>query len=227
MAVINDPNVAANITKVGEVATGATGAAHITNKPIPTSVGHYTVGHRFAIVATQAADSRLFVIRNNHASNLIIPLRFRTKWINSAAHTAFIEDSLDAYKLTGFTVLDTTNTVTLTPSLKRTSMGATSAQIRGVTVAGAAAGMTGGTSTADSTPFAMHPRILNQAVEATTETTSRTADVMSLLDETSVSLHPFVLAQNEGIVLRNRVLLGAAAGSTVYVEFEYAEVTAY
>lgn len=226
MAVINDPNTAGNITRVGEVSTGATGAEHFTPKPIPSSIGHYRVTHRFVLVNTQAANSRLFEIRNTHATNLIIPTRLTIKWINSAAHTAFIEDSLDAFKVTTFTAVDTTNTVTLTPSLKRTSMAATTAAIRGVTVAGAAAGMTGGTLTKDAGPFFQLPRILNQTVEATTETVSRTADVGSAFDD-EFGAHPWVFVQNEGFIIENRVVLGAAAGSSVYIELAYAEVTAY
>lgn len=226
MAVINDPNTAANVTAVGEKATGATGAVHVTAKPIPSSVGHYRVNHRCVLVATQAANSRLFVIRNPHATNLIIPTRLVIKWVTASAHTAFLEDSLDVYKLTGFSVLDTTNTVTLTPSLKRTSMGATNAQLRGVTVAGAAAGMTGATSTKDGSSIGQLARILPQTVEATTETLARDTAVLDVFSDDFAS-HPFVLAQNEGIMVENRVVLGAAGGSSVYFDFSYAEVTAY
>jgi len=133
MAVINDPGVAANISRVGEVATGATGAMHFTPKPIPWSVGHYRVTHRFAILATQAAGSRLFEIRNSGA-NLIIPTRMIVKILSLSAHTAIIENSLDVYKGLGFTVVDTTNTVTPVALAKRTtgmSAAPGNAQIRG------------------------------------------------------------------------------------------------
>lgn len=226
MAVINDPTVAANITRVGEVATGATGALHMTMRPIPASVGHYRTNHRCALVNTQAGNSRLYEIRNTHASNLLITTRLLTKWMSSSAHTAFIEDSLDVYKVTSFSVVDTTNTVTPTTSLKRASMSATSAAIRGVTVAGAAAGMTGGTLTKDGNSIGQHPKILAQAVEATTETTPRTPDVMDHFDDVN-GTHPFVFIQNEGLIIENRVLLGAAAGSSVYIDHSFAEVTAY
>lgn len=226
MATINDPNSASNIQRVGEVATGSTGASHFTPRPIPSSIGHYRVTHRCVLVATQAANSRIFELRNPHASNLIIPTRLLIKWLNQSAHTAIIEDSLDAYKVTGFSVLDTTNTVTLTPSLKRTSMSATNAQFRGVTATGVAAGMTGGTLTKDPGPFFQLPRILNQAVMATSETQPRIADVGDALDD-DFGAHPWVLAQNEGIIIENRALLGAAAGSSVYIDCAYAEVAFY
>ena len=227
MAVINDPTVATNVSRVGEVATGATGAAHFTQKPIPWSIGHYRVTHRFAIVATQAAGSRLFEIRNG--GNLIIPTRMIVKLLTLSAHTAIIENSLDVYKGLGFSIVDTTNTVTPVALAKRTTgmTGAPgNAQIRGVTVAGAAAGMTGGTITALANPIAQLPYVAPQAVMAVTETTPRYSDKLDVFDDVN-GTHPFVLEANEGIVLANRVLLGAAAGASVYVDFSWAEVTAF
>src|SRR5258706_70302 len=52
MAVINDPTTSTNIGRVGEVATGATGAIHMVGKPIPSSVGHYRTNHRCVLAAT-------------------------------------------------------------------------------------------------------------------------------------------------------------------------------
>lgn len=226
MATINDPNNASHIARVGELASNASGAMHIVNKPIPTSIGHYRVNHRCAMVNVQAANSRLFELRNTSASNLIIPTRLVIKWINLNAHTAQIEDSIDVFKVTGFTAVDTTNTVTPVPSLKRTAMGATTAAIRGVTIAGAAAGMTGGTLVKDASSIGQLPRILNQTVMATTETSPRIADVLDVFDDVN-GTHPFVFALNEGFIIENRVVLGAAAGSSVYIDLSYAETTAF
>lgn len=225
MAVINDPTTAANVARVGETTTGATGAQHVVPKPLPASIGHYRVNHRGVLVNTQAANSRLFEIRNS-GTNLLVMTRLLIKWVTASAHTAFIEDSLDVFKVTGFTVLDTTNTVTLTPSLKRTSMSATNAQVRGNTIAGAAAGMTGGTLTKDGSSIGQLARILPQTVEPTTETTARDTAVLDVFDDVN-GTHPFVLAQNEGIIVENRVVLGAAAGSSYYIDASFAEVTAY
>ena len=228
MATINDPNVSANIQKVGETATGATGGSHVVVKPIPASVGHYRVTHRFSLVAAQAAGSRLFEVRNGGAG-LLIPTRLILKILTLSAHTAIIENSLDVYKGLGFTVVDTTNTVTPVALARRTT-GMTAApgnaQIRGVTIAGAAAGMTGGTITALANPVAQHPYIAPQAVMAITETTPRFSDRLEVFDDT-LGTHPFALEANEGIVIANRVLLGAAAGASVYVDFSWAEVAAY
>ena len=214
---------------VADVAEASAKALHTTNKPIPYgSLGHYRVNHRCVLVNTQAANSRLFEVRNTHATNLIIPTRLIIKWFSSSAHTALIEDSLDVFKVTGFTAVDTTNTVTPTASVKRASMSAApgSAAIRGVTVAGAAAGMTGGTLTKDGGSFAQFPLVLAQTVMATTDTLSRWFPQLDVFDDVN-GTHPFVFTQNEGFIIENRVLLGAAAGSSVYIDFSWAETTAF
>lgn len=228
MSTINDPTVATNLQRIGETAAGATGAAHFTRKPIPASIGHYRVTHRFAIVANQAASSRLFEIRNT-GPNLLIPTRLYIKVVTQSAHTAIIENSFDVYKATGFTVVDTTNVVTPIANVARTT-GMTAppgnAQIRGVTIAGAAAGMTGGTVVALFNAIAQLPYIAPLAAMAVGETTPRFPAVLDAFDD-SGGVHPFALEANEGIVIANRVLLGAAAGASVYVDLSWAEVTAF
>lgn len=228
MAVINDPNIAANISRVGEVAAGVGGSTaglHVFNRPIPSSIGHCRVNHRCAIVATQAANSRLFELRNTHATNIIIPTRLNIQWIQTGAHTAAIEDSLDVFKVTGFTAVDTTNTVTPVASMKRASMTAApgGAAIRGVTIAGAAAGMTGGTLVKDGGSIGQLPQWMLAALPTGGTVFPMTRE---MLDDVN-GCHPLALAQNEGFIIENRVLLGAAAGSSVYIDFCWAEVAAF
>lgn len=212
--------------QVQEVAEAAAKAAHVTVKPVPSSIGHYRVNHRCALIAAQAANSRLFEIRNSHASNLIVITRLIMKWMQTAAHTAAIEDSIDVFKVTSFTVIDNTNVVTPTASSKRATMTAApgnAAVIRGVTVAGAAAGMTGGTMTKDGGSIGQLPKWLLLA-----QPTAGPIDpnIFDNFDDVN-GTHPLALIQNEGIIIENRVLLGAAAGSSVYIDLSYAEVTAY
>jgi len=146
------------------------------------------------------------------------------KWIQTAAHTAAIEDSLDVFKVTGFSVVDGTGSpVTPTTSLKRASMTATSAALRGNAIAGLAAGMTGGTMVKDGNSVGQLPKWMLAAVPTAGEVN---ADVMDVLDDVN-GTHPFVFIQNEGLEVENRVLLGAAAGSDVYIDFSFAEVVAY
>src|SRR5262249_4473471 len=124
-------------------------ALNTHGKPIEYgALGHYRSTHRCALVNSQAANSRVWEIRNT-GTNLIIPTRMTVQWLATGNHTATIENSLDLYKLTGFSAVDTTNTVTPTASVIRATMAAApgGAAIRGLTVAGNSSGMTGGTLT--------------------------------------------------------------------------------
>lgn len=210
-----------------EVDDSSTRALRAVLKPYGYgALGHYRVTHRVVWVASQAANSRLFEIRNAHASNLIVPTRLQIKAMQTANHTAAIEDSFDAFKCTSFSVVDTTNTTTPTPSVKRTSMGAfnsTNTNIRALTATGVAAGMTGGTLTKDSTPMGQLPLWLVATMPTAANTYPNALD----MTEGDFGSHPFVFAQNEGLIVENRVALGAAAGGVVYIDLSWAEVTAF
>lgn len=218
--------LAEDVVEAGHRAYNAGASLHVRQTPLPYgSLGHYRVNHRCVIANTQAANSRLFEIRNTHATNLIVPTRLIIKWLQTGAHTAAIEDSLDIFKVTGFSAVDTVNTVTPTPSVKRASMSGApgGAAIRGVTVAGAAAGMTGGTLTKDGGSIGQLPQWLLAALP-----TAGTLGVQlnDLFDDVN-GTHPFVFAQNEGFIVENRVVLGAAAASSVYIDFSWAEVALF
>jgi hypothetical protein len=200
-------------------------AAHFTAKPDPVgALGHYKTSHRFVMVNSQAANSRVFELQNAHVSNLIIVHRIRVEWIQTAAHTAAILSSLDIYRATAFSAVDTTNTVTPSISKLRTSFGAAGANIRGCTVAGIAAGMTGGTLTKDTAPLEQFSLWLLAAVPTAGPTVQidnfYQADVMN-------GESPLILVQNEGFIIENRVVLGAAAGSAVQISINWSEVAAY
>lgn len=210
-----------------EVGVGAAVPMHTTPKPIPYgALGHYRSAVRFSLVASQAASSRLWEVRNT-GTNLLIPTLYTVKWTQTSAHTAAIRLELDLFKATGFTAVDTTNTVTPSGSVKRTSGMAAfpgNAAIRHVTVAGASAGMTGGTVTVDGSEFAQVSLWMLTTVPTGGPVPYIRDDFLAPL---YTGTHPFVLAQNEGLVLQNDVLAGAAAGSDVIVDFSWAEVTAF
>lgn len=213
----------------GGVSTQVAGVGPEPYIPVQVSVrplsyeglGFYRLSVRFALANAQVANARLFELRNT-GTNIIIPTRLTIKWIQTAAHTAAILDSLDVYKLTSITAVDTTNTVTPTSTLKRTGMGASpgNVAIRHVTVAGAAAGMTGGTMTKDTNAFARLEKWLQLAQPTTVPVDP---SVLAVMDDESIT-HPLVLLQDEGFSIENRVLLGAAAGSSVVVDLTYAEI---
>jgi hypothetical protein len=216
--------VQGNSGVIQEVAGTAFRSANTNIKPIEYgALGHYRTSVRIVSTAAQAANSRIFEIRNTHASNLIIPTRLTLRAIQVAAGTAQ-ENSLDVYKVTGFTVVDTTNTVTPVSSTKRGATMAAypgGAAVRHLTLAGNAAGMTGGTLTKDTQFFATLP--YNVAAALATAFMWGPIDALDDVNGT----HPFTLAQNEGIIVENRVLNVTSYGIAWYVDFSWAEVTAY
>lgn len=197
---------------------------HVTGKPIPYgSAGHYRYSVRIISTAAQAANSRIFEVRNIGVGGLIIPTRLTIRALQVAAGTAQ-ENSLDVFRLTSFSAVDTTNTVTPTSSVKRTSMAAfpgTAAAIRHLTVAGAAAGMTGGTMTKDGNMFATLPYNVAAAINTTT-----IWGPLDVLDDVN-GTHPFVFAANEGFEIENRVLNVTSYGIAWYIDFSWVEVSAF
>lgn len=207
-----------------EVGGTAFRAAHTHVKPLEYgALGHYRTSVRINSTAAQAANSRIFEIRNTHATNLIVPTRLTIRALQTAAGTAQ-ENSLDVYKVTGFTVVDTTNTVTPVSSVKRDATMAAypgGAAVRHLTLAGAAAGMTGGTLTKNTQFFATLP----YNVAAAISTTFMWGPIDALDDVNGT--HPFVFVQNEGLIIENRVLNVTSYGITWYVDFSWAEVVTF
>lgn len=224
MGTLNDPNTAANITAVGEKPGTLTTAAIFQPRPINTSLGAYRFATRVNSTAAQTAGSRLLEIRNGHATNLCIITRLVMTAMQTAAGTAQ-ENSINAVRLTGFTVLDTTATTTITPSQKRTA-GMTSATANGTDIrvlSGAAGGMTGGTMVGDAFALSSLPYLVNTAVPTTANAIWGPKDVF----DDNFGTYPLVLGQNEGIDVENRVLNVTSYGFTWYFECAFTIVTAY
>lgn len=187
------------------------------------ALGHYRTTHRALHANTEAANARVFEMRNS-ASNFLILTRLLARQYQTAAGTAQM-GGLEAFRCTSFTAVDTTNTVTPALSPKRASMAAApgGAQVRGVTVAGAAAGMTGGTLTKDGSPF----WAATYAVAAAAGTSNAAEwGPYDLVDDVNGTC-PFVFAQNEGFELENRTLNTTTFGVEITMDLSVAEVTAF
>lgn len=194
---------------------------HIHVKPVEYgALGHYVAAARLLSTAAQTAASRLLVHRNPSTATLTVLLRLSARAIQVAAGTAQ-ENSADCYKLTGFTAIDTTATAVLGMSLKRGTMGAIISQNR--ILAAAAAGMTGGTSTKDGSPFAILPYLVNTTVPTTPGAQWGPMEAVEARHDN----HPFVFAQNEGFSVENRVLNVTSYGIAWWFDLSIAEVTAY
>lgn len=219
-------NTAGTIVEAGATNYNSAASFHTAVKPIQYStLGHYRMSVRFSMATTQGANSRLWEVRNAHATNLIVPTRMEVSILPAGTITTAYRMELDLFKVTGFTAVDTTNTVTPgTPSNKRSSMAsAPGAIFRHVTVAGAAAGMTGWTATPGKDAVAAGIAQTWVATAAATTLPFR----KEMLDDVN-GTHPWVLVQNEGLELENIVAgSGTANVVDVLVDFSWAEVTAF
>lgn len=223
MAIIE--GLSGDLVEAGNRAYNSAAPIHIQPKPLQYStLGHYRMSVRFSMATTQGANSRLWEVRNSHASNLLVPTRMEVSILPAGTVTTAYRMELDLWKLTGFSVVDTTNTVTPgTASNKRSTMTTTPtcAVFRHVTVAGNASGMTGGTLTKDATAAG-----IVQCWVATAAATTLPYR-KEMLDDVN-GTHPFVLVQNEGLLLENIVAgSGTANVIDVAVDFSWAEVTAF
>jgi hypothetical protein len=227
-------------TAVMEVGAASYQAAHVQVKPIAHGVlGHYRSTIRTFLTTNMSADTRIWEVRNRQ-STLIVPTRLRVYMLQTVASTPVQLQRLDLYKVTGFTAVDTASTTNPASSVKRVSgMGVVTvpletinapanlpgigADIRFLVVAGAVGGMTGGTMTFDGGASSM-VELWNLAAVPTAIRNDITAE---LLDDVN-GTHPFVLAQNEGLVIRNGPAIGATSGGiSVLIDFSWAEVSAY
>jgi hypothetical protein len=185
-----------------------------------STLGHYKVCVSILTTAAQAANARMFVLRNS-GLNLIVVTRCTQRVNQETAGTAQ-QNAFDTYKLTGFTTLDTTGTLTPTATEVRvTEMAASpgSAQLRNVATA-TAAGMTGATSTKGAL-IGAYPFPVLAAI-----TTSPQPNY-ELIDPAVAGAHPLILKQNEGILVENRTLNVTSYGVRLYLDMAWAEVVSF
>lgn len=207
-----------------EVGGTAFRGIHTHAKPLEYgALGHYRTAVTLTMATSQGANSRLLEVRNSHATNLIIPTRLRVGVCSAGTVTTAYLFQLGLFRLTSFTAVDTTNTVTPTSSVKRTSMAAYpgGAVIRHNTLAGAANGMTGGTLTKDGNALSTLVAWVATAAATTMPTYQELMDDMN-------GTHPLVCAQNEGFEVEN-ITAGSGTANVVNVtlDLSWAEVTAF
>ena len=206
------------------VGVEAANALHVVQKPIPHgALGHYRTSIKLNMAIAQGANSRLFELRNT-GSNVIVLTSCRVCFMPTGTVTVPYAAELAFFRLTNFTAVDTTGTVTPTSSTRRTAGMAAypgGAAVRHATVAGVVGGMTGGTLTKDANAIAS-----SIAYAATASAT--TIPIWWEFAEDMNGGHPGVFAQNEGFEIEN-VVVGSITANTIQVVIDasWAEVTAY
>jgi hypothetical protein len=211
---------------------------HVQERPVAYgSLGHYRIASQTgtlaaALAAGTGTAGHVFAFRWGDATRLAVIYKMKTRFLPLTPFTAATltdHSSFDAFILRGYTASHTGGTA-LTPTGNnnklRTSMGTSLAtDIRLSTTAA----LTAGTHTFDAFPFAQSMRKGNRVnpAAATEEVVMPTFDGMDTDFSMGDGDHPIVLAQNEGIVIRNRTVWPAAGTGILTVLIAWAEVAAF
>lgn len=203
-------------------------------KPIPHGAnGHYAYASKTGtIAAALAAGAVLFAFRWTHATVLAVITRMVVRFQPNVVFTAAGANlSLAAYVGRSYSASHTGGTAaTLTGNncKRRTSFATTKAgDIRIATTAA----LGGGTITVDAQPFKYggpgRPNWDNAAAGTPFIFNQNPVGSIDYIPDIDRGEYPLVLAQNEGIVLKNEVVWPAAGTAEVSVEIDWAEVDAY
>lgn len=198
-------------------------AANVHAKPLDYgTLGHYRCVATVVLSPLQAANSRLFELRNA-GSNLIVPTLIEVQVTATGDVSPENALWLSLYGCTNFTGIDDTNTLTPTAMVVRpTGMSAApgGAQIRSLSSA-FPEGMTGWTATKSGA----HSSFLSWMSSASAD---RPPSVRRFICPAEHAIHPPVYAANQGFVIEN-AQIGPSTANTVVVMITvaWAEVTAY
>lgn len=189
-------------------------------------MGHYRIGAcTGTLAAALAANAQVFQFKWTHATNLAvityIQVRFKTLTVfTSATLTDF---GMDMFRVTSYAAGGGGTTLGA-PSKMRASMG--NSLVGGINISTTAA-LTAATT--------LDAAAICQSIGHPNKRTPATA-IEEPLDQVPLLLfnpdlghgeHPLVLAQNEGFVIRNRVVWPAAGTGVVQVEMSWTECTAF
>lgn len=172
-----------------------------------------SIADKTGLVTVLAANATLFSLRNTGA-NVVLVRRVQMQWITTTTFTAAQRLEYGLY-IASFSSADAGGTALNAGSGKhRTTMSTPAIEARiALTTA-----LTAGSRTLSPSPVGIAAMFSN-AVGATMQQTS-------LLSQDAGD-HPIVLGTNEGLVLNNLVLMGAAGVGVVYLNVEFAEAASY
>lgn len=186
--------------------------ANVHAKPLDYgALGHYRVAVAVLLAAAQAANSRLFELRNSGA-NLIIPTLIEVETLAIGDVSPEQQCWIAMYGCTNFTAVDNVNAATLSAMVVRpTGMSAAPGGVQVRAAVSNSAGMTGGTLTKDAGPHSSLVTWMSSASADRPPRVKRFVDPADLM-----ATHPPVYATNQGFVIENSVL-GPASDNNVYV----------
>lgn len=193
-------------------------AQRVSIRPLVT-LGWNSIGAQSGALTGIAAAAPIFSFRNISA-NLILVRRVGIGFMTTTAFTAAQALDFSLRFARAFTVSDSAGTAiaqTGNENKHRTSLGTpTSLDVR----ISAAAALTAGTRTLDAVAHGI-------AAGGSAGLATGLIPGQDNLFQHSSGDYPLVLAQNEGFIIQNNTLMGAAGVVKAYVNMEYAEIATY
>ena len=221
MAVIESPTTAA----LAEVDT-VHKAQRVSVRPLE-ALGAYRLsaqsGLLTGVAAATATAGHLFAFRWTHATQLAVLTFMRLKMQTITGFTAAQEVGFDVTIARSYSASHAGGTALSAAGaggFKKRASYPTSAV--GDIRIGAAAALTAGTHTLDAVPMAV-----DSYADLAAAATVPKGNANLQIDFGQAQDHPIVLATNEGLVVRNLILMGAGGTVRLTVEMGWYEVAAY
>lgn len=200
-------------------------ALRVTQRPIdPGSNGAFRIcapsGLLTGVAAATASAGHVFAFRWSHATKKCVIENIRCTWATISGFTAAQEVGLDLIRATNYTANHSGGTsVTLTGVQLKKNSAFTTTQAADIRI-GSTGALTAGTHTLDSLPMA-------QNAFSELATGAAVPKGFFTLQWSAGSMHPLVLNQNEGLVIRNSILMGAGGTARIFVSMDWSEVDSY
>ena len=181
------------------------------------------------VAAGTATAGHLWVARwaptigvGNYAPQFALLQRLRARWFTILGFTAAQQIGIELFQLRSFTANysgGTAQTLTTPNQKSRTNMPASAfADIR----IGTTGALTAGTQTLDAQPIRR-----TAFAELAAAATVPKGQMELFLSREDLERYPIVLAANEGLMIRNTVLMGAGGTAELDVEMDWLEVQRY
>jgi len=229
MPVIESPTTG-GMQEVGPVAFNA---AHVTPRPIAPSatLGSYRIAATSGtIAAALAAGGQLFYLRWTDATRFFVLHKFQARFQALTAFTAatLVDFGFDLFKATAVSAGGGgTDLGALVKTKMRTTMGASLLDTAGLMRIATTAALTAIT-TLDATAIAQSLGDQQRVNPAAATEEQRVNDpTLSYVADLGAGEYPLVLAQNEGLVFRNRTVWPAAGTGIIQIEMAWSEVAAF
>lgn len=218
-----------NLAGVGQEAFSG---LHVRSTPIAASasLGCYRIAATTGtLAAALAASAQLFYVRWSDATRFFVLHKFIARFQTLTLFTAgtLTDFGFDLHKATSISAGGGGTDLVLGKTKMRSTMGASLTEVAGGMRIATTAGLTAIT-TLDSYPIAQSlgdTQTVNPA--AATEEQRVNDPTLTYVADLASGEYPLVLAQNEGLVLRNRTVWPAAGTGIVQVEMVWSEVAAF